>query len=150
MAGDLREILNGVRAERGRLTPEIVVEVAREESHPLHHRFEWDDGIAAHKYRLVQASNLLRVKFKQDRGAEEDPVELRAFWPVKAGESGDPDVNADTEYVPVEEVLMDPIARQVLLNQMIREAAAFRRRYQHMAEFATVVQEHLVPENATG
>ena len=50
---------------RGRLTPEQVVEAARDESSPLHECFEWDDGKAAHKYRVEQARDLLkRVKIE--------------------------------------------------------------------------------------
>lgn len=43
------------------LKPEAVVEAARAKSSPLHSKFEWDDTKAAHKYRLQQAAELIRV-----------------------------------------------------------------------------------------
>jgi hypothetical protein len=39
----------------GRLTPEAVVEDASNAESPLNELFEWDDGVAAHQYRLHQA-----------------------------------------------------------------------------------------------
>lgn len=47
----------------GNLTPDAVVEAARPKAHPLHHRFEWDDSVAGHKYRLDQARALIRTRF---------------------------------------------------------------------------------------
>ena len=45
---------------QGRVTPEIVVEAARDPDSPLHSAFTWDDAQAAHEHRLAQARVLLR------------------------------------------------------------------------------------------
>jgi hypothetical protein len=45
---------------QGRVTPEMVVEAARDPSSPLHSAFTWDDAQAAHEHRLTQARVLLR------------------------------------------------------------------------------------------
>lgn len=37
------------------LTAKQIVEKARDPKHPLHPFFEWDDGIAAEKFRIAQA-----------------------------------------------------------------------------------------------
>ncbi len=44
----------------GNLTPDAVLEDARSKKSPLHDQFEWNDGEAAHKYRLDQARTLIR------------------------------------------------------------------------------------------
>lgn len=44
----------------GNLTPDAVLEDARSKKSPLHDQFEWNDGEAAHKYRLEQARTLIR------------------------------------------------------------------------------------------
>src|SRR5262245_40933442 len=44
----------------GRLTPRMVVEAAKAKAHPLHDEFEWDDSVAAQKYREDQARELIR------------------------------------------------------------------------------------------
>lgn len=41
------------------LMPEDVVDAARDPDNPLHSKFEWDDGIAAEKFRLNQARTLI-------------------------------------------------------------------------------------------
>jgi hypothetical protein len=47
----------------GRLNPDNVIEAAKDPNNVLHKRFEWDDSIAAQKYRLEQAEQLIkRVK----------------------------------------------------------------------------------------
>lgn len=49
------------RLNGGRLTPQAVVDDARDPASPLHERFEWDDSTAAHQYRLSQARELIRT-----------------------------------------------------------------------------------------
>ena len=45
---------------QGRITPEMVVDAARDPNSPLHSAFTWDDAQAAHEHRLAQARVLLR------------------------------------------------------------------------------------------
>lgn len=47
-------------ANGGVLVPEHVVEAARDENHPLHKQFEWDDEEAARAWRIEQARGLIR------------------------------------------------------------------------------------------
>lgn len=56
----LRRELKAIEDETGRLTPELVVESARDPKHPLHDQFEWDDSIAAEQFRCQQARALIR------------------------------------------------------------------------------------------
>jgi hypothetical protein len=45
--------------QEGRITAERVVDAARQQDHPLHHDFIWDDVKAAHQHRLDQARRLI-------------------------------------------------------------------------------------------
>jgi len=55
---------------QGRITPEMVVEAARDPNSPLHTAFTWDDAQAAHEHRLAQARVLLRrVRVEIETGA---------------------------------------------------------------------------------
>lgn len=130
---NLRDQLLGIRAERGMLTPEIVVDEARPDEHPLHSRFEWNDTVAAEKWRREQAADLIRsVKItysdKHDR-----PAEVRAFVVVR-GESP----NAD--YQPTEEAMADPFTSKILLAEFQREWKSFKARYDRLAEFAEIIR----------
>lgn len=45
----------------GALRPDDVVDDARDPKSPLHDQFEWDDSVAAHKYRISQARTLIKT-----------------------------------------------------------------------------------------
>src|SRR5262245_31235230 len=140
-ANNLRDVLMEIRAKRGALTPEIVVEEAADPMHPLHHRFTWDDTEAARKWRLHEAGSLLRVRYKADAG--DDRADLRAFWVTRDAE-GKP----TSQYEPVEEIIMDPFQRDLMLRQMRRDWQTFKRRYQHMQEFVAEVMHGLEDDQA--
>jgi len=135
-SNNLRDVLMAIRAKRGELTPPIVVEEASDPAHPLHHRFEWDDTEAAIKYRLLQAQQLLRVKYKTDVGNKRG--DLRAFW-VRREADGSP----TSTYEPIEEIILDPMQRELMLRQMRRDWQTFKKRYQHMEEFVEEVRRDL-------
>jgi len=52
--------LDRIRRERGKLTPAVIVDEARSKSNPLHSVFEWDNSVAAQKFRENQAGTLTR------------------------------------------------------------------------------------------
>jgi len=47
-------------AKKGRLTPDGVLEAARDPAHPLHGHFDWDNESAGHSWRIEQARKLIR------------------------------------------------------------------------------------------
>lgn len=131
---DLRTELLKIRERRGILTAPIVVEEASDPDHPLHNRFNWNDKEAAHRYRVQQAYQLLRVTFRvtmDDRHAD-----LRAFHVLRASEE-----HPQSQYVPMEEVATDPVAQQIVLNEMRRRWHNFRIAYQDHAMFFDIIKE---------
>lgn len=46
---------------KGEITSQRVVNAARNESHPLHGCFEWDDTVAGEKWRNEQARRIIRT-----------------------------------------------------------------------------------------
>lgn len=131
---DVIEVLSCLRDEVGSLTADLVVEAATPADHPLHSRFEWDDTVAGHAYRLTQAAQLLRVTFKPDPS---QPRELRAFVAVKGKGT------QRCDYVPVAEAMSDAFTRRIVLADMEREWRIFRRRYEDMSEFAAMILRDL-------
>lgn len=127
----LVEQLQAIREEHGQLTPVLLVDLARDPEHPLHARFEWDDSLAAEKWRLEQAGQLLRVTFRPDPSK---PRDLRAFVAVRG------EATPKADYVPTTEALADDFTRELLLRQMKRDAEMFNRRWKDMAEYADVVR----------
>lgn len=54
------DILAEIEQVHGSVTPEIVVKESERADHEWHGRFEWNDSLAAHRYRLDQARALIR------------------------------------------------------------------------------------------
>lgn len=138
MTTSTRDELLSIRdANGGVLTPEIVVDVARNPEHPLHSRFEWDDSVAAERYRRDQAHVLIqkaKVAF-QPQGEAGPPRLARAFVAIRAADGH--------VYDPVEEVAQDPLRRKMALADMEREWKALRRKYEEFAEFLDMIRRDL-------
>jgi hypothetical protein len=133
----LREQMQAVYEEHGRLTAPLVVEAARPEDHPLHHRFEWDDAIAGPRYREVQAADLIRkckIKFREQEGRKPEGW-VRAFHAVRDVDTG------ESGYEPVEEIVRSELQTRMLLAQMKHEWQALKRKYQDFEEFWELLRD---------
>lgn len=104
----------------GRLTPEQVVEAARDETSPLHTLFEWDDEKASHKYRLDQARSLIRSVRVEVR------VDSRVVRAI--GYIHDPGAGPRQQgYVRITNVTSDQMAREAVMAELVRAQAALER-----------------------
>lgn len=135
----LERELEAIRAQYGALTPQLVVDEARDPSHALHDQFEWDDSRAAEAHRKSQARGLIRrvrVRFESARTGEQESVRAYTSMPVSAGSN-------DRSYEPTRDVLSDEFARRMVLNRAKSELAAWQKRYADLAEFDAIVHEVL-------
>lgn len=131
---NIRDQLLAIRDRHGQLTPTIVVDEARDGTHPLHDRFEWDDAIAGEAWRREQAHELIRsarIVYKQadDKSPERS---VRAFHAVR-NEKG-------YLYEPAEAVAADQFIVKLVLADMQREWQTMKRRYDQFAEFYDMVR----------
>lgn len=117
-----REIARIVR-EEGTCTPERLVQVAADPKNPVHPHFEWDDDVAAHRYRLTQAVDMiLASRFvyllnEEKRGGAEvvdiNAHSLRKYLPADAGKG--------KGFVLRTDVLEDDNHRQAFIARKKRE-----------------------------
>ena len=128
----LRDHLQRIYDAHGRLTPQIVLNEARDEDHPLHNRFEWADHLAAEKWRREQAHELIRSVRISYRKADGTPGDVRAFHAVR-GPSG-------VLYEPAERIAQDDITSRVLLQEMEREWRQLKSRYEAFEQFWALVR----------
>lgn len=115
----------------GSITPKIVLDSARSESSVIHSCFEWNDGIAAEKYRETQAGNLIRnltVKIIDFKETESLPV--RAYVNFK-------DENA-SPFVHIQQVLKDEALSTKMLEQAKSELQSFKVKYKTLSELANI------------
>lgn len=139
----LRNTLQAIYDERGDLTPPLVVEAAADPESPLHARFDWDDKVAGPRWRLEQAAALIRsVRIVYAEDTQGRPKDLRAFTAVKGQ-----DAHTAT-YMPTADALADDFTRQLVLRDMEREWKAFKRRWEHMREFAALIASDMNGETA--
>lgn len=133
----LHQQLLDIRAARGQLTPDDVVDVARDKSHPLHGRFEWDDQMAGEAYRRIQAAELIRsVRISYTESPEGEERSVRGWSALT-------DAPDRRGYEPTEELLRDEFTAKLLLRQAERELKAFKKKYGHLKEFADLVASTL-------
>ena len=112
-------------AEENNLSPESVLEKARDENSPLHNLFEWDDSVAAEKYRLNQARQIIQqiVIVKDHPNAE--PRMIRSFVTTSKN---------DGSYQLISAVVQDTDKYEVLLRRARLELQAFKEKYQSLVE----------------
>ena len=114
------------------LTPETLLEVASDKTCPLHNDFEWRDDVAAQKYRLQQAADMIRcITIVIDNG-NPDTQNERAF--VVKGDR-------KSAYVSLKNAISNDVWRENLLKQAKDELRWFQGKYRRLEELAGVNAE---------
>lgn len=137
----IRERLEGIAAANGGLlTPEQVVADAKAKDSPLHAVFDWNVKDAAHNWWLCQARDLIRSVRVVIRT---ENTEVQTVGYVR-----DPSLPADTQgYRSTASIRSDhDKARDVLIDEFTRAAAALRRARELAAAFALSEQVDFIVE----
>lgn len=125
-----------VEENNGALTPEQVVEDAKEPTSPLHDYFMWDNAKAAAQWRLDQARYLMRsitVVIKREDTKEEESA--RYLYNIK---SVPVDEEIQQVYVPIQRVMAEEDLRSQVIEEALRKIEHWRARYRQYREFATI------------
>ena len=125
-AEEITEICNDI----GSATPQRILEKARDESTELHKCFTWDDTIAAEKYRLAQARQVVcKLKIEIIEQKKSEPTPIRFFY--KTDNSG---------YKPTSFIVQHVDEYQFLLERAKRELEAFKQKYKNITELEEVFE----------
>lgn len=79
-------VIDDIYAQHQTVTEDLILEEAEDPKHPLHNYFEWDDTVAAQKYRKAQAlAMIMASKFVvvMQRNGEELPKVIGAAPEVR-------------------------------------------------------------------
>lgn len=139
-AEQIRAALAAVAAANNNLlNPAHVVQAARDPASVLHSEFLWDDDEAADAYRIAQAGALIRrVKFTIVRqGAGPSLIQIHT---TRAYQSRPSQRTAEAGYESVEQIMADPAKRGELIDQVMKELAAYRKRYADLMALSDVWQ----------
>jgi hypothetical protein len=132
----IREELRRIHdMHNGSLEPETVVAQAKKIRSPLHNCFEWDDTIAGHKYRLVQARELIRSMRKVYAHDSRGPKTIREYtatYEVALARPG--------TYRATEEVMANEFSAAIVLRNFERALADLKRQYGHLKEYGQMLR----------
>ena len=112
------------------VTPENVLNLARDESTELHKCFEFDDAVAGEKYRLIQARDIIRhfvIKHTDEKGKEQN---IRTFQ-----------ITTETNHYELTKIIMrNPDEYAALLSRAKEELRNIKRRYKTLSELEEVFE----------
>ena len=122
------EYIEAIRlANDGRITPYMLVANAADPASPLHKAFEWDDGEAAHRYRIDQARTVLQVIVTITPSESNTPIVTQAFVHI-----AEPEHYYTSQIVAMSD---DDLRRQVI-EQAKAGAASWAKRYKDLRSCA--------------
>lgn len=113
------------------ITAEGVINLARNENSILHEMFEWDDTVAAEKYRNQQARWIITNIQVNIIADEERPRQVRAFVTTRK----------DTFYEPIEKVVKDTDKYALLLERAYKELNAIKLKYSTLIEIQELLKD---------
>lgn len=135
--------INSIQQEKGFVTPESVVDKSRPESATLHKCFEWNDEVAAEKWRVQQSrvliGNIVRVTVQDNDEQEEKPLQVRAF--VNAVNKFEGSVTTKAKYVQIETAMSNDEIRGIVLKNALRELMSFKEKYGGLIELSKMIEE---------
>lgn len=123
-----------LQKKEGVITCQNLLDSARPEDSAIHSCYEWDDGIAAEKYRLSQSGdlirNLVRVAVADDG---KDMKTYRAFVNISKADSFE-----TGNFVDTEKALSNEETRKIVLKKALDELTAFQNKYETFEELSNV------------
>ena len=110
------------------ITPQAVLEKAKDENSELHKCFEWDNDVAAEKYRTIQAGNVIRMLYIEPKNEDAQPVRVLSR-------------TSDTVYQPTRTFLTNATEYEDLLKRALSELESFRKKYETLSELEQVFEQ---------
>lgn len=123
------------------LSPSTVLNASRKKGSLLHDDFEWNDGVAAEKYRLQQARFIIQnITIVQETTDQEERLvhKDRAFVSTP-GQVG--------AYVSLHNALTNDEWRNHLLKCAKDEMETFCAKYARLTELASVIEQMKIAKN---
>ena len=125
---DAQRVADEIMSIGDDVTPQQVLEKARNENTELHKCFEWDDAIASEKYRLIQARDVIRFLVIEEETVPTDRPEVRLMYKTD---------NA-TGYKPIKVIMQDKTEYEKLLERAWAELRAFKSKYAMLTELEEI------------
>lgn len=116
--------LDRISKKYGSISAKAIVDESRDEDAVLHKEFEWNDEVAAEKYREHQASVIVcNIVVAAEEEKQEDFVAVRAF------------VHTPNGFKNIKTVLQTQEDRDYMFDKALEELNDFKRKYAAIREF---------------
>lgn len=137
-AQSVGERLEELDREFGEVTPKIMVEDARPEGALMHPMYEWDDSIAAEKYRYGQARKITSELVIVQATAKDPEIQepIRAFVSVKPR-------NESASYRPIVTALSEEDTKNQIIANAKLELEACERKYRGIIDIVPILEDVL-------
>ncbi len=112
-----------------KITPQNVVELARNENSVIHNDFEWNDEIAGEKYRIIQAADMIRSFVIETKEEEKEPIRALQI------------TTTTNTYKPTEFFIKNEDEYQNLLRRAKIELQGFKKRYSRLTELEDIFKK---------
>ena len=108
------------------VSPEEILKKARKKRSELHKCFEWDDSVAAERYRLQQARQIIQLLVITPKYEDDEPVRVFQITSEK------------NVYQPTRMILQQPDEYAQLLKRAKGELFVIEKRYKMLSELEAV------------
>ncbi len=132
-----RELKN-IQRQQSVITPKAVILSAQSKKSPLHKYFEWNNDMAADRYREWQARQLIASVYIVDAD-DENAQPVRAFVNIEP-ESELDDFISDKGYVSTPSIHGKQGYQQQVLEYARQQLVGWRKRFGNYKEFFVVVK----------
>lgn len=140
---DVIDELLEIQKKKG-LTPEQVVEFARDEDSPLHDLFEWEDSIAGEKWRLQQARvivNEVKVIIENQEYYAFESVQVQVQSGAKKSGSSEENITEYVrEYKPVVEILSNEDLKRQVISSALNHLSYWEKQNAKYSELSPIIK----------
>ena len=140
------EVFSEIEERDGSVTSKSFLDASRDEDSPTHPLFEWDDTVAAEKWRMRQSQGIighLQIEVVvENMDAEESEIELEitevsepevrripAYANVNPFGRFGSNKTTTGSYVNIESVMSNDDMRKVVLENVLNELSVYQRKY---------------------
>lgn len=127
------ERFRDLEEKTGKLSAGDLLDSARPVEDEMHPCFEWNDGIAAEKWRMQQSrtliGNLVCVAVTEE---EEKPQPVRAYVNIAEHKN-------EGSYIGIVRALSDQEKRRAVFKRAMAELETFKEKYKSLSEFERII-----------
>lgn len=132
------EVVEKIEERDGNITKEAFLDESRPEESPTHSMFEWNDTIAAEKYRLEESRHIINALQIIYTDSKDNDVKIPAVINVTST------MPAKTaQYRNIVDALSEKESRDLIISRLQREVDQLIERNRHIEELADILKNAL-------